>query len=83
MNNGTPPPPNPFGSCDDDDLLDLDHAMSLLSDAEETRRKARERVGLVMRRMLGKGAQRKAIAQRAKVNDQTVSNIANTTKTEI
>jgi DNA-binding NarL/FixJ family response regulator len=74
MNNGSTP--SPFGACDDDDLEDLDHAMAMMHFADELRRSARQRAGQVMVRMLGKGAQRKAIAARAGVNDQTVSNIA-------
>lgn len=66
----------PFGSCDDDDLEDLDHAMGLLRKAEQDTRDARDRAGRVMSRMLTKGALRKSIAMRAGVNDQTVTNIS-------
>lgn len=66
---------SPFGSCDDYDLEDLDHAMALVRTSEDFRRHARARARRVMGRMLDKGAQRKAIAARAGVNDQTVSNM--------
>lgn len=67
--------PSPLGECDDEDLDDLDDAMARINRAEEERVNARARAAMVMGRMLGRGAQRKAIAERAKVSNQTVSNI--------
>lgn len=73
--NGTADAATAFGSCDDDDLEDLDHAMTMVRAAETFRKAARHRAARVMDRMLTKDAQRKAIAARAGVNDQTVSNM--------
>lgn len=75
MNNGDTPP-GVFGDCDDEDLEDLDHAMALVASTEEAHKSARQRAGRVMARMLGRNAQRKAIAHRADVSDQTVTNMA-------
>lgn len=64
-----------FGGCDDDDLVDLDDAMERMREVADLERKARGRAAVVFGRMIAKGAQRKAIAARAGVSDQTVTNI--------
>jgi hypothetical protein len=65
-----------YGSCTEADLVDLDIAMEDLRSAEQDRDDARRAAGELMAALLAKGAQRKAIAARANVTDQTVTNMA-------
>lgn len=63
-----------FGSCTHEDLVALDLAVQALHEAEDELSKCRTTLGAVMGRMLEKGAHRRAIARRAGVSDQTVTN---------
>jgi hypothetical protein len=65
-----------FGRATQADLAELDRAARAWGIAQQDAAKARGELAAVMRRLLDKGAQRKAIAERVGVNDQTVSNVA-------
>jgi len=65
-----------FGTCTEEDLDELDHALLMLRRSEEAQRARRSELGAVIRTLLDKGAERKAVARRTGMNDQTVSNIA-------
>lgn len=66
-----------FGNATAKDVELLDEAIMKVAKAEEDYKDAKAHLGKVMKRVLGKGAQRRAIAKRANVSDQTVSHMAN------
>lgn len=69
--------PAALGECTTEDLADLDEKAAAFREAEEKLADARKALGETLASLLeGRGAQRKALAERLKVNDQTVSNIA-------
>jgi hypothetical protein len=66
-----------FGACTKADLGALDRAVAALAKTEVKRDDAKTALGAVMKRLLEKGAQRKAIAERVGFkSDQTVTNMA-------
>lgn len=66
-----------WGEATEEDIAELDAAMAALHAAETEKVAKREEAGRVMRRLMDeRGAQRKTIAYRADVNDQTVTNMA-------
>ena len=64
-----------FGRCTTRDREALDDAVHAYAEAEKELVKARRDLGKVMKRMRGKGAQRRTLARAAGVSDQTVSHL--------
>lgn len=63
------------GRCTSNDIEVLDAAIDEWREAEEVARKAKVKVGKIMKRLRRKGAQRRWLARRADVSDQTVTHL--------
>lgn len=65
-----------LGRCTPKDVEGLDEAIATWRAAEAEAEKAKQKVGKVMKRLRAKGAQRRWLAHRADVSDQTVTHMS-------